>query len=263
MFDCHMHTKFSTDSVMEADAACETAIGLGLDGIAFTDHLDFDYPDESFNIDFDKYFSHITAIRERYRDKLKVLTAVEVGIQPHVLAESLDVVESHPFDYVLASIHIIDRLDPYKGDFYRNKTKAEAYERYLQEILFMIRNFGSFDMVGHFEYIIRCAGYPDRTLRYAEHSDAFDSIMRELIGSGRGFELNTGTYRNAASDVEYDMEVLKRYKSLGGELICLSSDAHRTEHIAMRFEHYAQMLRDAGFRYTVHFEGRKPVFDKL
>lgn len=47
MYDCHMHTKFSTDSIMEAEAACETAIGLGLEGIAFTDHLDFDYPAET------------------------------------------------------------------------------------------------------------------------------------------------------------------------------------------------------------------------
>ena len=263
MYDCHMHTKFSTDSIMEAEAACETAIGLGLEGIAFTDHLDFDYPDVTFNIDFDEYFTHITEVRDKYKGKLKVLTAIEAGLQPHVIAESLEVVKSHPFDYVLASVHIIDRLDPYRKGYYIGKTKTEAYERYLQEILFMIRNFSSFDMVGHFEYIILNADYPDRTLRYAEHSDTFDAIIKELISSGRGFELNTGTYRNPSSDAEYDIEVLKRYRSLGGELICLSSDAHKTEHIAVRFDYYAQMLRDAGFRYTVHFENRKPVFDKL
>lgn len=263
MYDCHIHTKFSADSLMEADAACETAIGLGLDGIAFTDHLDFDYPDETSNIDFNDYFRQITAVRDRYRDKLNVLTAVEVGIQPHVIKDSLEVVNGHSFDYVLASVHIIDRLDPYSKRYYKGKTKSEAYERYLQEILFMIRNFNSFDMVGHFEYIIRYADYPDRTLRYAEHADTFDMIMKELIEGGRGFELNTGTYRNPSADAQYDTDVLKRYKALGGELICLSSDAHRAEHIASRFDYYAQMLRDAGFRYTVHFENRKPVFDKL
>lgn len=263
MYDCHMHTKFSTDSVMEVDAACETAIGLGLEGIAFTDHLDLDYPGETFNINFDEYFEIINEVKVRYRDNLKVLTAVEAGIQPQVIAESLEVVKNYPFDYVLASVHIIDRLDPYKKEYYTGKTKSEAYERYLEEILFMIRNFGSFDMVGHFEYIIRCADYPDRTLRYADHSDIFDAIMKDLISSGRGFELNTGTFRNPSSDAEYDIEVLKRYRSLGGELICLSSDAHRSEHIAAGFGYYAQMLRDAGFRYTVHFENRKPVFDKL
>ncbi|HEX2945798.1 MAG TPA: histidinol-phosphatase HisJ family protein [Clostridia bacterium] len=263
MYDCHMHTKFSTDSVMDADAACDAAVKLGIDGVAFTDHLDFDYPGETFNIDFDEYFSHILSVRQRHEENLKVLTAVEVGIQPHVMAESLEVVMRYPFDYVLASVHIIDRLDPYTGTYYEGRSKAEAYERYLQEILYMVRNFESFDMVGHFEYIIRYAHYPDRTLRYAEHSETLDAIMKELIADGRGFELNTGTYRNSPKDAEYDMEVLKRYRSLGGELICLGSDAHRTGHIAMRFDYYSRMLRESGFKYTVHFEERKPVFDKL
>ena len=87
--------------------------------------------------------------------------------------------------------------------------------------------------------------------------------MKELITQGRGFELNTATYRSEPSDAQYDFEVLKRYRQLGGELICLGSDAHTPEHIGMRFDYFAQMIRDAGFKYTVHFEKRKPVFDPL
>ena len=44
MFDCHMHSNFSTDSVMSMVEACETSIKSGLEGVAFTDHLDIDYP---------------------------------------------------------------------------------------------------------------------------------------------------------------------------------------------------------------------------
>ena len=33
--------------------------------------------------------------------------------------------------------------------------------------------------------------------------------------------------------------------------------------IAAGFDCFARMLQDAGFRYTVYFENRKPVFDKL
>lgn len=263
MFDCHMHTRFSTDSIMDASEACETALGLGLDGVAFTDHQDYDYPGEDFSIDFNEYIETITAVRDKYEGRIKVLRAVEVGIQPHVVKESFELVNSFPFDYVLASIHVIDRIDPYKRLYYSGKTKAEAYGLYLNEIFKMTRSFGSFDMVGHFEYIIRCADYDDRSLRYADHSDILDMIMRELITQGRGFELNTGTFRAPASDADYDIEMLKQYRRLGGELVCLGSDAHRAEHIASKFDYYTQMLRDAGFRYTVHFENRKPVFDKL
>ena len=264
MFDCHMHTRFSTDGHMEAEEACIASIKLGLEGIAITDHLDYDYPgEESFLIDFDEYFSRITPITEKYKGRLKIIKGIEVGIQPQVIDKSINVINSYPFDYVLASVHIVDRADPYKEGFYTGKTKTEVYGRYLEEIHFMISNMKSFDMVGHFEYIIRRADYADRTLRYADHSDLFDLIFRKLIELGRGFELNTATFRSGRPDAEYDINVLKRYRELGGEMICLGSDAHRTEHIAARFDYYAQLIREAGFKYTVHFEDRKPVFDKL
>lgn len=265
MFDCHIHSKFSADSSMDAVEACETSIRLGLDGIAFTDHLDLDYPgaDMTWLIDFKQYFAQISALREHYKGNLNVLKAIEVGIQPHVIDESIKIVKSGLFDYVLASVHIIDGLDPYAQDYYKDRSKKSAYERYLQEIFFMITHFHEFDMVGHFEYIIRYAHYVDRSIRYADHSDLFDCILKELIRQGRGFEVNTGTYRDPAIPVEYDASVLKRYRELGGELVCLGSDAHEIDHIGLRFDFFAQMIRDAGFKYTVHYEDRKPVFDKL
>lgn len=265
MFDCHMHSSFSTDSEMNPAEACETALKQGLEGIAFTDHLDYDYPDtdESFNINYNEYFKTMNSIRAEYKGRLNVLRAIEAGIQPHVIDETLKVVESFPFDYVLASVHIIGGVDPYQREYYKGKTKVDAYERYLEEIFFMITQFESFDMVGHFEYIIRYSQYADRTIRYADHSDIFDSILKELIKQGRGFELNTGTYRDPSASAGYDSEVLKRYHELGGELICLGSDAHRFNHIGLRFDYFAQMIKDAGFSHTVHFENRKPVWDKL
>lgn len=265
MFDCHMHTKFSTDSIMDACEACETAISQGLSGIAFTDHHDIGFPgnDDSWSIDFNQYFQDISLVKGKYKDRLKVLKAVEIGIQPHVIDESEALIKSFPFDYVLASVHIIDGLDPYIREYYRGKSKFEAYDRYLKEIYYMISNFSDYDMVGHFEYIIRYANYVDRTLRYADHTDIFDSILKELINRGRGFEVNTGSFRDPKASAEYDFAVLKRYKELGGEFICLGSDAHRPEHIALRFEYFTQMLKDAGFNYTVHFENRKPVWDKI
>lgn len=264
MFDCHIHSTFSTDSVMDAGQACGSAIRQGLDGIAFTDHLDYDFPgDINFLIDFDEYFCVIDNIRKRYAERLKVLSAVEVGIQPHVLRESEELIQRYPFDYVLASVHVIDGQNPYYKEYYTGKSKKEAYTRYLEEIYYMVENLKSFDMLGHFGYIIRYADYDDRTLRYADYSDLFDMIFRELIEHGRGFELNTGTYRIERLDAVYDTEILKRYRELGGDMICLGSDAHHTDHVAARFEYFSQVLRDAGFRYTVHFENRKPVFDKL
>jgi len=248
---------------MELSDACESAIRLGLGGIAFTDHIDLDVEGIDYEFDLDQYFAEISMVKDKYSEKIKILSAVEVGIQPHVIDKSLQLINGYNFDYILASVHLVDRGNPYRKGFYDGKEKHEIYERYLQEIYYMIRHFEKFDMVGHFEYIIRKASYADRSLRYADHSDIFDEIMEELIQQGRGFELNTATFRKDTPDAQYDIEILKRYRQLGGELICLASDAHDQESISLKFDYYAQMLRDVGFKYTVHFENRKPVFDKL
>jgi histidinol-phosphatase (PHP family) len=55
------------------------------------------------------------------------------------------------------------------------------------------------------------------------------------------------------------MEVLKRYRELGGEIISLGSDSHSPEKVAEDFEHHAELLRSLGFRWTSHYEKRQLI----
>lgn len=267
MFDCHIHSNFSTDSSMPAEVACQTAKALGLKGLTFTDHVDIDYPDtdDCFNIDFIKYMAFMNELKDQQSTEFKMSVGVEVGIQPNVIDQSLKIVRSHDFDYVLASVHIIDGIDPYLKEYYSGKTRKVAYEMYLKEILFMVRNFPDFDNVGHFEYITRYAGYDDRSLRYIDHLDLFDEILKELVYSGKGFEVNTGSFRDKPGirTSEYDIAVLKRFKELGGEITSLGSDAHDTKFIGYKFDVFKDILIEAGFSHAAYFMNRKPVFYKL
>lgn len=268
MFDCHVHSSFSGDSETEAVLACEAAITRGLTGIAFTDHLDYDYPgyEDTFLIDFNVYSEFMDALKAQYQSRLNIIKGIEVGIQPHVIDETAEVVMSHNFDYVLASVHIIDRMDPYNRVYYNGKTKVAAFSRYIEEIIFMVDNFHDFDMVGHLDYILRYASYPDSSLYYSDMIDLFDLLFKKIISRGKGFEVNTASYRDGKPGLpsaQFDINILKRYKELGGELICLSSDSHHKEYLGYKFEVFARMLIDSGFTHTVHFEERKHVFDKL
>ena len=269
-YDLHVHSNYSTDGEMTIEQACEKAINLGLDGIAITDHLDFDFPHdegESFPlIDFKKYGRHIERLRNIYdKTSFKIFKGIEAGIQPHVIKETSDIIKKFDFDYVIASVHIIEGMDPYKGMYYKDKTKKEAYEKYLLKIIEMINNFEDFDNVGHFEYIIRCACYDDKMLRYNEYSDLFDEIFKLLIRKGKGFELNTGSFRDnpGIKAAEFDFCILKRYRELGGEIISLGSDAHNTCYIGYKFPYFKELVKQAGFNYLTFFEKRKPLFEKI
>lgn len=54
LWDTHMHTHHSGDSEAAMDDMIKAAIAAGLDGICFTDHYDYDYPEEPelFLLDF-------------------------------------------------------------------------------------------------------------------------------------------------------------------------------------------------------------------
>lgn len=278
MFDSHTHSFFSKDSRGSPELLCEAAIRKGLDGIIITDHVDYDFPGytESSGIDFGAYLNYISRVSARYAPALKVLKGVEVGIQPHVVDRILNLVQSYAFDYVLASVHIIEGIDPYLGSYYQGKTKQQAYGRYLEEVLFAVERFPDFDAAGHFDYIIRYAPYPDRSMKYADHADLFDAIFKKLISTGRGLEVNTASYRKnnggragggssagGGCSAGFDINILKRYRELGGEIICLGSDSHGPDYVGYGFDEFVELLKESGFRYVAHFEGRRPVFEAI
>ncbi|MCX7748050.1 MAG: histidinol-phosphatase HisJ family protein [Clostridia bacterium] len=267
MFDCHVHSSFSGDSEMHPDDAISQAIHLGLQGIAFTDHLDIDYPDfdEKFLIDFKKYSQTMDDLKDKYSGKLKVLKGIEVGIQPHVVDETRKTVESYDFDMVIASVHIIDKMDPYTGKYFIGKSKNEAFIRYLECILDSVTLFHNFDVIGHIGYIRRYCNYDDRSLSYKDYGDLVDSILKTVISKGKGIEVNTSGFRpgSGLGTTIPEIDIIKRYKELGGEIICLGSDAHYPEHIALSFDKARDLLSTVGFRYITHFEKRKAVFDAI
>ncbi|HHV28896.1 histidinol-phosphatase HisJ family protein [Acetivibrio mesophilus] len=265
MYDCHVHSSFSGDSNMDAEIAINTAEKFGLEGISFTDHLDIDYPDydDVFTIDFDKYSEVMDRLKRDYSAKIRVFKGIEVGIQPHVIEESNDIVKKYDFDIVIGSIHIVDKTDLHNGDFCRNKTKNEAYLRYLETVLECINLFDNFDILGHIDLIRRYGCYDDRTLKLSDFGDWIDAILKALISNGKGIEVNTSGFRYNLNSPMPDYEIIKRYRELNGEIICTSSDAHTPEYIGYKFDYVKELLLKAGFRYTAHFENRKPVFTPI
>ena len=59
------------------------------------------------------------------------------------------------------------------------------------------------------------------------------------------------------------MDVLKRYRELGGEVITVGSDAHDPSHIADYFDRAYDVLKECGFKYYTIFEKRVPEYVKL
>ncbi|RCX16846.1 histidinol-phosphatase (PHP family) [Anaerobacterium chartisolvens] len=265
MIDSHVHSNFSGDSEMPVEDACTKAMEAGLDGLAFTDHLDIDYPHQSpdFDIDFEVYSHCMDSVKERYRKKLKVLKGIEVGIQPHTIEPSLEIVRKYDFDFVISSVHVIDGQDPYYGDYFNGKTRQQAFMRYLQAVLHCVSSFKDYDVAGHIGYVRRYGGYDDKTLRYSDYHEILDEILKTIISSGKGIEINSSGYRVGLGSPVPDYDIVERYIKLGGEIISVGSDAHCREHIGHSFPAVKAALQSLGVKYTAHFEKRRAVFDRI
>ncbi len=259
-FDYHVHSNFSSDSSMEMSECIESAIERGIKELCFTDHLDIDYPgDVIFDFNYPRYKDSIESLQKKFGDKIRIKAGIEIGLQIHVLDETNTFLSDKEFDFIIGSIHAVNKKELYGGDFYKNKNKTQAYGEYLEYLYTCIKEFRNFDVLGHMDIVKRYGNYEDITLSYKDHVEMIETILKELISTGRGIEVNTSGIRYSLGSPHPSMDILKAYRRLGGEIITIGSDSHAPSHLAAYFEDTYKALRECGFKYITSYDKRKPI----
>jgi histidinol-phosphatase (PHP family) len=260
-----MHTHHSGDSDADPVKMVNSAIEKGLDGVCFTDHYDYGYPEDPtlFLLDFDSYRDEIEAVRAQFDGSFPVRWGIELGLMPEALEENLRVTKSYPFDFVIGSSHVVHGFDPYYPNYYEGRNEAAAYREYFESILENLKTEADFDVYGHIDYVVRYGPNKNRDYSYAKYADIIDEILRALIDRGKGIEINTAGFKYGLGHPNPTEEILLRYRELGGEILTIGSDAHKPEHIAYDFLRLPDILTNAGFKYYTIFKNRKPCFQKF
>lgn len=259
--DYHIHTNFSSDSEAPMEDMINIAIKKGLKEIAFTDHVDLN-PHYALT-DYNNYLITFNHLKEKYSKKIILRFGVEMGLNFRKSSETRAFLESFPFDFVIGSSHDVCEKDLYYDDYFDDKTKKEAYSIYFEEVLENIKNIETFNVYGHLDFITRYGIYGDNSLKYEDYHELIDKVLKLLIEKNIGLEINTSGYRYN-NDCPYpQIEILKKYRSLGGEIITSGSDAHRPEDIAGDFNLAFEIFEAAGFKYITTFENKKPNFTKI
>ncbi|NMM65581.1 histidinol phosphate phosphatase [Clostridium sp. P21] len=255
MFDTHIHTKFSSDSKMKIEDAIKCAKNKNISMI-ITEHMDLKFPkDGMFCFDVAEYF------KEYYKYRADdLLLGVEIGMKEDCVEESGKVIKNNPFDYIIGSVHLVNNLDIYYEEYYKGKSKKEAYEKYFISMLEAIKNYDFIDSMGHIDYISRYAKYEDKEIYYEEYSDIIDEILKVLIRTDKCIELNTRRLNNENA-VKNIIPIYKRFKELGGNNITIGSDAHNIEAIGSNFN-VAKDIAELCKLRIVYFKNRKRKYDK-
>ena len=155
--DFHNHTAFSADSETPAEEMVEKAISLGLEYLCMTDHMDLDFPHPELDFTFSvpEYFKKHQELRKKYGDRITLLTGIELGLQPGIYDELNNILKSYDFDFVIGSSHVVDRMDPYYPEFWKNRSETDGTLRYFETILENVADFDDIDVFGHIDYIVR------------------------------------------------------------------------------------------------------------
>ena len=271
LYDNHNHSQFSFDgkkTTVEKSAAA--ALENGLSGICFTDHCDFYVPPmkaqfehlvpEVFDVEAQQ--AEIDRVNRRneavHGQGFRIFKGIEIGLQKGCREEIRKHLGTYRFDQVIASVHYLDDTDPFYGGYYEGKDWKEAYGHYLETIYEEMTWLGDFDIMGHYDYVARYAPYPQASIMYKDFSDIFDAMLKYLAEEGKALEINTKTYKdyNGRTPVQ-DINILRRFRELGGEALSLGSDSHDAQRPGDNFQKFAAAARDAGFRYLAHFESRR------
>lgn len=265
MYDFHIHTSYSDDCNVEMESYIQPAIEKGLKGICFTDHIDIDYPNNTnkFMLEYAPYVKELNRLKEKYKDKLEILLGVEFGMQPHILDTDASFFAEKTFDYVLGSIHATGKKELYGGDYLDGITEHQGIVNYFTEMLYCVKNFKSYNNLGHLDAINRYVSSETKPYSAEKYIDYIEEIIKAVVAAGKGIELNTSGKRYGLGNFHPEPRIIKLYKQFGGEIITLGSDSHSTSTIAYGFSEALDLLAGCGFRYYTIYRNGKAEFIKI
>lgn len=257
VIDYHMHTHFSGDSEANPREHVLKAIEMNLDEICFTDHRDFDYPIDSFELDVENYYQEIQSLKEEFKDQIKIKWGIEMGLDLDHQEEIENLIQQYPFDFVTGSIHVIHHTEFYYGEFFKGKTKEQAHREFFEETLKCVKAFDCFNVLGHLDYIVRYGPYEDKTVDHQKYQDIIDEIFKTLIQKGKGIEVNTSGYRDLKTCGFPNFEQVQRYYDLGGRIITIGTDSHTSDRVGENCLNVAKKYQEIGFDDVSTFTQRK------
>lgn len=265
--DFHIHSNNSFDAENTVDEICRSAIDKGLFAVAITDHCEAPMIKDGENCEFGCFDKLIPSsvndalkAREKYADTLSVFCGIELGEPMHDPESTSKALGYGDFDFVLASVH---NLRNFRDFYYLDYSKTdynEILKCYFDELA-ETAEFPFFDSLAHLTYPLR---YISQSIGFIPSLNPFrhriDDIFKILISNNKSLEINvSGLFKNLNSTLP-DLELLKRYKELGGELITIGTDAHSSDMVGKGISEGIETARKAGFDRYVYYEAHTPVF---
>lgn len=248
----HTHTNYC-DGRNRPEEMILRALELGFDTIGFSSHSPMYFaPTRGMSEEgMNQYKTEIYELREKYRDRIRVLCGLEF--------EMFSKCRMDGFDYVIGSSHYLKINDEIVG-FDRDAEEVACviqkyfhgdgmqYAKAYYEALSHLPEYGDFDIVGHFDLITKHSEqhkFFDTDSK--EYRDAALECLHQLAGKLRVFEVNTGAIARGYRTEPYPAPfLLKELRALNCSVV-LTSDCHDMRYLDCGYKESLALIQACGF----------------
>jgi histidinol-phosphatase (PHP family) len=230
------------------------AIDANMSEIGFSVHAPLPFrTDWAVKVErLNEYKSELCALRERYKEQIKIY----IGIEQDYFSEN----STEGFDYVIGSVHHVESNGrSYGVDASKDVTRdavmdgfggdVTAYYKAYFEAVSEIYEKTHCDIIGHFDLIAKFSELdPLISESDPEYIRLRDSAIDALLETPAVFEVNTGAISRGYRTVPYPHpDVLERIKRAGKPVI-VTSDTHAVSTLDFMINETAERLLASGIK---------------
>lgn len=251
-FDSHVHSAFSFDGSPDASpkAIAQAAIGRGITHLAITDHFEANDPDGAeMPYDAENAYAAVFAAKSAFAGRLNLCYGIEIGQINQNPAAALRFLDAYPCECVIGSVHSLRGMPDFY--FWDMTAISEAgfagyWKAYLHEIL-EILDFDRIDILAHLTYPLRYLKKAGKSFDPLSERGLLEKILGKVIDRKILLEVNSSGFRQGLDAPLPGASVLSLYRSMGGSLVSVGSDAHDPDSIGADFGKTEALLIRLGF----------------
>ncbi len=247
LYNYHTHTCLC-DGENTAEEMVQKAIELGLSELGFSGHsyTAFDKEACMSRENTERYKREITALKEKYRDKINILLGIEYD---YLSDESRD-----GYDYVIGSVHYLLKDGEYVFADYSRERQMDSVNRYYGGDYYAfiedyyaavadVYNKTKCDIIGHFDLITKYNANGDLfDTNHPRYIKAWKTAADAIIKTPAVVEINTGGIARGYLKEPYPAKEIIDYFKANGKKLIFSSDCHNKEFLLCGYEDVKKYL---------------------
>lgn len=247
----HTHTHFC-DGKNSPEEMVLKAIELNFDYLGFSGHghtrKESSYCMSPENTK--KYFSEITALKEKYKDQIEILCGIEQDI---ISSDDISY-----FDYAIGSTHYVIKNNKFYNvdgsmeefDFVVNEIYKGEFLKFAEEYFENVKTVvdkTNCQIIGHFDLISK--NFERKNIKESNKYLYFaEDAVNKLVKYDVPFEINTGAIARGYRTTPYPSEnILQMIKNKKGKII-FTSDCHNKDFLNCYFLEAETLAKKIGFK---------------